>query len=166
MWVNTNFIYNSPVQQQSNKDGYFEFDLLRNLTYQVAHDGFVDPLEAKTPNMPSVVVGNLLFPVHQNLSLSATTLSMPFSGGNNTSITYTATFSDHNTGKLNNDWSGVEVEYSVADIVSISYDDTSLIIAPVAQGVTTVTFVRKLVEDYIFVNPPAFTSDSLVITVT
>jgi hypothetical protein len=165
MIVNSNLIFNDPIQATSDKKGYFEFDLLRGINYEASVEGYLYPLISKTANVPAVKVSDLLFPIPANISLSLSTLNTALSGGNNSSVSYTVTYTDFNTGKLANDWSSVEVNYSVNDIVKIGATDTNLVVTPLRTGTTVVTFVRVIKDLYIWVNPPVFTAQSLTINV-
>jgi len=165
--INTGvLIFNDPVNATSNNRGYFEFDLLRTIKYEAGLSGYATPLVVKVADVPAVKVNDLLFPLQVNLSTSDDELTIPLSGGANSSLTYTVTYSDFNTGRLYNDWSSIEVNYSVPGIAYLSANDTNLVITPKAAGTTVLTFVRVIKPEYVWINPPAFVSPTITINVT
>lgn len=106
MILNGNQILNTPQSFNCDKRGYFEFDLVRTLKYQVFIEGHPWTVICKVPDMPSINLFDLIFPLPISITKSASTITLPLSGGQNTSVTYTVNYSDHNTGPLFNNWSG------------------------------------------------------------
>lgn len=157
-------VFNSPVEFTSDADGYFEFDLLRNVKYEAHLDNYPYALPVKTANTPAVNLSDLLFPIPVSLSLSSTVASLAL-GSTNTSITYSVMYSDYNLGLLENEWSSVQIDYTVPGIAKVSATDTNLFITPIASGVTVASFSRVFSTRYQWINPQSFVAPTLTITV-
>jgi hypothetical protein len=53
-----------------------------------------------------------------------------------------------------------------SDTVAISIGKNELTITPLQTGTTTVTFVRELLQDFIWIGAPNFIAPTMTITVT
>ena len=164
--ITNSLIFMSPVKITSDEKGYFEFYLLRNTEYNCFLEGFIESLLIKTPQLASIELFNLLFPLPLTLTLSQTSISIPFSAGQNSSITYTLLWSDQNYKKMSNDWANIEYTVSDPSLVEVRSANDLLVLTPLKTGSGTVTFTRKINKDYIWSNPPTFTAPTLTITIT
>ncbi len=165
--VVTNFLgYNIPFTIKSDKNGYFEFDLIRGLKYDVSYEMFDSYLEVKVAEIPAVHLHSLLFPIPAAITLSATTLTAT-AGHPNTTITYDIIFTDYNHDVApGNRWSSVKAVSSNPSVASAEFTDGTLTVAPSSSGTATITFTRMFDPNYYWRNIPAFVSPSLVVTVT
>lgn len=104
--LNGNEVLNNPQSFNCDKRGYFEFDLIRTLRYQVYIDGHPWTLICRVPDMPSINLFDLIFPLPVSIDISTNSISLPLSGGQDASITYAVNYSDNNTGPLFCNWHG------------------------------------------------------------
>ncbi len=165
----------SRVEYTSDDTGYFEFELLRNQKY---NGYFVFPmdlfkvqpgqLDIITPNLPSVDIAKLLFPLPINMLFSATTLSLTAGGAIDTSVTATLSFSDGSVRtKYGTPWAGISVTIDDNTIVTPSLtDDGKLSLRPLKAGVATITTARDIPSTVFFDPLPDYTSSTIVVTVT
>lgn len=163
--ANGNFVFNDPVQATSDKRGYFDFYLLRGVSYEASIAGYNPALISKVPNYPAVNVADLLFPLPVRISLTTSSITLDRVNGPNSSIGYTAYYSDLNTGRLANDWSSIQFDASVNGIVSLGATDTNLVLTPISTGTTQITFVRYIDPRYVWINPSEFIQQTLTVNV-
>jgi len=162
----TSMILIDPIQVISDKNGWFDFTLIRGIKYLVKYDGYEDTLTVETANQQSVEISTLLFPLPVELTLTSTSIAISKSAGQNTDISYTIRYTDGTYKNFGTAWSDVLAEYSTSDIVELHYLAGKLLIVPLKPGTCIVTFNRKIKDGYYWKTPPAFTAPQLTITVT
>lgn len=162
------------VQVESNDDGYFEFELLRNTQYNAY---FVAPqdlfgqqpgkLDIVTPNQPGVALDRLLFPVPTNLDFSANAITLVAGSGQDESITGTLTYSDGSTRTATGSpWAYIKVENTNNQVVEAFLSGGKLCLLPLSAGTVTITTTRVM-ADLVTFNPLlAYTSESVTVTVS
>lgn len=163
--LNGNIIVSgTPVTFYSDDNGYYEFDLYRNMTYLFPYLTERPLVDVRTPDRSSIKLTDLLFYVPMNLSFTTTTFNM--SVGDSINIPYTLMYSDYSTDRgFCDHWA--EVIYSTDNsnlVVAISQD--KITINAVHSGTTHVTFSRQLKSFIKWKNSPPFISQSLTINVT
>lgn len=158
----------------SSEEGYFEFELLRNTKYTAY---FVFPqalfgtepgtLDIITPDLPGVGLDVLLFPVPVNFTFSAPTISLVAGADKDESIDVQLSFSDGSVREtLGSPWAGVRLTNTNGDVVQASIDATKLCLKPISPGTAVITTVRTM-NDRAFFDPlQAYTTDTIVVTVT
>jgi hypothetical protein len=162
--ITNSLIFNSPIRVHSDKNGYFEFYLLRNTKYEVHYEGYDGPLYCQTPNLPSLELSNFLFPVPLNLSVSSS-ININLVDGQ-TAIDCTLIFTDQNTkDKPYNDWSYLNYTHT-NDVCSIGISKNKMILYPQKRGISTTTITRLIDKNYIFTSLPPFVAPILTITVS
>lgn len=156
-----------PVQIKSDNNGYFEFDLIRNVKYKIDYQNYDgEELIAKAPNRPAVTVTDLLFPIPIFVDLSQTTLSLSQNSGINDSVTYIINYSDGNTDPTPHEWASIRINNSNSNVAQVSAFQGRLQISPITTGTSVITFSRIISDEYVWIDPPPFTSENLTITVT
>lgn len=157
-----NIIESSPVHFTSDKEGYFQFDLYRNMQYCFPYLTERPLFDVRTPDRPAIKITELLFYVPVLLEVSSTTITVPLN--NSTNVPYTLTYSDYSTDRgFCSYWGEVVWTTSNQNIV-IGVDKERLTITRLQAGTTTVTFERKFKHCLRWENPPSFVSPTLTIS--
>ena len=162
------------VEVSSDDNGYFQFELLRNIAYNAyflfPQDFFGEQpgkLDVQTPNQPSANLSDFLFPIPLHVSFSATTITLPVSAVWDSSTTYSVLGSDGVARNVTGTpWAGVTITNTDATIVDTKLEDGILMLLPKTPGTATITTVREIPSTVLFSPLPAFTSDTIVVTVT
>jgi hypothetical protein len=159
------------VDVTSDDKGYFEFDLLRKVTYEgyiLYKDDWMGQtpgtLVILAPDRPSVPLEYLLFPIPQAVDFSAPTLSVPINTIDD-SITIIVTFTDGNVRQLPLQWGGYNLTISDADIFDFEVAGDKLVITGKTAGTATLTAERTLPVTSLWLPEPSFASDTLTVTV-
>lgn len=158
-------------------DGYYEFDLIRGLEYRAyfVHINVVtgiakDPFEMAVivPDLPSIGIEDLLFPVPISATFTDLALAMVVGDDPDESIDLTVLYSDGSDRTLN---PALGTQFSLT-----SDNDTSLriervgktlFLTPLEAGVSNLTVTRIISATNLLFDPtPAFTTETLVVTVT
>lgn len=158
----------------SREDGYFEFELLRDTKYSAY---FVFPedlfgcqpgkLDVITPDLPSVGIDVLLFPIPINLTFSSLTISLVAGGDLDESIEVELSFSDGSIREtMSSPWAGVHLTNSNSDVVEASIADArKLRLKPLAAGTATLTTVRTMADTAFFDPLQDYITDTITVTV-
>lgn len=170
---------NSFMRVQPDSTGFFQFDLLRNVTYSAFFE-LLDtavlgqsPYKAVVlvPNLPSMDLTDILFPLPINSVFSAPTINLLLANQANpdTSITLTTTYSDASV-RTQPVAPPASLSLSVSDptivSASLSPDGTTISLSPLKVGVATITVTRVINTQAVWLPaPPAFSSGSLAVTV-
>lgn len=162
------------VQVQSDEDGYFEFELLRNTQYNAY---FVAPqdlfgqqpgkLDIVTPNHPGVALDKLLFPVPTNLDFSANSISLTAGAEQDESILGTLSYSDGSTRTTTGSpWAYISIQNTDNTVVEAFLSGGKLCLKPLSAGTATITTIR-IMASLVTINPlPDYASESVVVTVS
>ncbi len=163
--LNGNTIISStPVTVMSDKKGYFEFDLYRNMKYCTPYLTERPLYKVITPDRPSIKLTELLFQVP--VLLTTPSLSYTVTVNNTIQIPYTLTWSDYvNNRGYQSSWAELIWSSSNANI-SVVVTTENIEITGLQPGVATFTFDRNFLNDLVWKNPPPFISPTLTITVT
>jgi hypothetical protein len=163
--LNGNTIISStPVTVMSDKKGYFEFDLYRNMIYCTPYLTERPLYKVITPDRPSIKLTELLFQVPVLLTTPA--LSYTVTVNNTIQIPYTLTWSDYvNNRGYKSSWAELIWASSNANI-SVAVTTENIEITGLQPGVATFTFDRNFLNALVWKNPPPFISPTLTITVT
>jgi hypothetical protein len=173
--INNNIIApRSRIEFTSDDSGYFQFELLRNMAYdayfvfpQDLFEKQADPLEVITPNAASVDLNTFLFPLPINFVLSASTISLVAGSGPDKTTTFTLTFTDGSPrNEFSTPWTGIDLTNTDNTVASASMEDGVLTIIPLKAGTTTISTAREIPSTILFNPLPAYTSGSIVVTVT
>jgi hypothetical protein len=164
----------SRLEVRSDKDGYFEFELLRNRSYsayflfpQDLFDQQPGKLNVVVPDRPRVDLHSLLFPLPVSLTFSAPTITLPVSSTVDETISVEASFTDNTErGVVNTPWAGIFVNNPDPTIAEVSIDDTTLLIKPLSPGTINVTTFRELTDKVVIDPLPDFSSGMIIITIT
>lgn len=162
------------IEFTSDETGYFQFELLRDTKYNgyfvFPQDLFsVQPgrLDVITPNAASVDLHDFLFPLPLNLVFSISTISMVAGAPQDDTTTVTLNFTDGSTRTvLATPWAGVTLSNTDNKVVDAGLKDGLLTLRPLKAGTATISTVREI-PDSVFIDPlPAYTTGSIVVTVT
>lgn len=161
-------VFNRPIMVKSDNKGYFEFDLLRKVKYKADVQNYFgnDEIIIKTPDRPAVYVSDLLFPLPVSIGLSTATLALSVHDAVNTSVTYTVQYSDGNTDLTMHEWYNLVVTSSNPSVIEVGGSLGHLAISPIGVGTATISFTRRIPDEYLWLDTAAFVSDTLVVTVT
>ena len=162
--------YARPVPDDT---GYFDFELLRDVAY-TGYFRMVDKLlgitparfDVKTPNSPAANLTTLLFPIQIDVAFSATTKSL-LSGNPiwDSSVDAVITWSDGSS-HFTVPWATIDTVNNHPEVVEAHVQDGKLLLKPLLPGVATIS-ARRLVTTGVNWTPiPAFTTDTIVVTVT
>lgn len=162
--ITNSLTFDSPITVVSNSEGYFEFTLLRNVEYEVSLEGYDDQLIINTPNVASVKLQDLLFPLLLSFTPSQSNLTVSLNGGE-VSLAAQMNWSDGNERPYaRNDF--CNLMYSTnTDLLEVRYYNGNLKINPLKAGQVTVTFSRHIKEDFFWFPLPEFINNQLVITI-
>ncbi len=162
--VSGNEVLNIPISFHSDENGYFQFDLYREMLFESYIDGYEHKLYSKVPNYPSVDLFKLLFPLQVLIThpgtMTTTLSSGPISGS------FTVYYNDGNTGLLHNEFSKILYTLDNPDILAVTFTKTQVDIIPYATGTCHITFSRIIDEHYIWRQPDPFVASTLTITIT
>lgn len=153
----------------SDNNGYISFELLRGVKYNafIGQAEFIGQssgqLQLTVPDVSSIELPNLFFPIPQQLSLSSTSLSLTAGSGEDRSVTYSVTYTDYSQSPSR--WGNIQVSSSDPNIASASIDSGVVVVTPVSAGTATITFNRTITGGSLWTSPPTFTSDTLTVTV-
>lgn len=167
------------VDERPDENGYYEFDLLRGMKYNVYFPqlnslfGQEPPMVLGiAPDQAAVSLTDFLLPVPVNAVFGGPTLSLVAGTPPNDSITCSITYSD---GSVNHDgirpvppyFTSVKAVSSNDLVASAIFQVDRVCITPVAPGTVTITIVRTISPNYLIYDPvPVFTTQTLTVTVT
>lgn len=160
------------VTVTSDDKGYVEFDLLRKVSYE-AFILYKDEwqsfppgrLSIKAPDMPSVPLEYLLFPVPGHVAFSVSAISVGV-GIQDDTTDITITYTDFNVRQTPLSWGGFNLINSDATKFDYEVAGDTLIIKGLASGIATLTAVRTLTPTSLWIPEPPFVADVLTVTVT
>ena len=161
------------VEVTSTEDGYFEFELLRGVTYLTyfvfPEDFFMmqpGKLTTMVPDQASVALDALLYPLPIHMDFSATTISLPLGGEPDESIDADLSFSDGSERTTTSTpWAGITTTNTDATVVTAALRFGKLSLTPCGPGTATITTVREIPTKVFFDPLPEYTSESVVVTV-
>ncbi len=166
------------IEFTSNDDGYFEFELLRNTKYKAyflwPQDLFCTQpgkLDVITWNGPAIQLDALLFPIPINLEFSQNTISLPVSPTPDETVEITLSFSDGTDRDTRNaystPWSGVTLTNTDNTVVEACILDGGVLsLKALTPGTATISTVREIPSKVVIDPLPAYTTESIVVTVT
>lgn len=172
---NTNIVVprSTLLFESDRHTGYMEFDLLRGVNYH-GYLSEVEKLLGHEPpkheivvaDVPAVALFDLLFPLPVNAVFSQTSITLPLASGSNNTVTATVTFSDGSQRTKQVPWAFFTLSAADNSILqALLVDGRVVSLAPLAVGTTTVTMTRTLQPCFVIDAPPAFTSQTLTVTV-
>lgn len=162
------------VHVHPDGDGYYEFQLMRNVCYNVYFHFLqsllgVTPPEldvSQVPDLPAISIADLLFPVAVLAEFDPETLALTAGDPQDESVTYSVTYSDGSEREWGTALCIVNMTNDNEDAVSVERQDGKVLVTPLAAGVANITFVR-VVSPTIYYSPvPDFVTGTLVVTVT
>lgn len=173
----------SQIEVKATDAGYFQFDLLRGLKYTAYLRGIesfpllgIAPaaLNVIGPDLPSMSLVSLLFPLPVLVEFSQDSISIPLAGGPDGSSTLGTTVysDDSSTGTSPSSrtqpppFATLNYVYSDPTLFSIILANGSTQVTPYKVGTGTVTMVRTLPQSIYWPSPPAFTSETLTVEIT
>lgn len=155
-----------------NADGYLEFDLLRGLTYRAyvyALEGLFghEPpvLVLTVPNAAALDLVDLLFPVPVTATFEDTTAALS-AGAPDIILAATLTYSDGSTRSTPPLWTALAAVSSDELVVTATLVSGAVRLTPRAPGAAVVTIERTFTGRLPYMQPPTFTTATLVVTVT
>ena len=162
------------IEFDSDENGYFEFELLRNTHYNAY---FVFPqdlfgmqpgvLDVITPNQPAVTLNDFLFPIPLNMDFSANTISLTAGADWDDSIEADVSFSDGSSrDTTSTPWAAIKIVNSDNLVVEAVLISGKLALKPLAAGTATITTEREIPDQAVIDPLEAYTSESVVVTVT
>jgi hypothetical protein len=84
----------------------------------------------------------------------------------NTTVSYVINYSDGNSYPEEHEWYHIIVTSSDPDVLEVGAGaGGKLALSPVGVGTATVSFTRTFSSEYVWLDTPAFASDTLVVTV-
>lgn len=160
-----------------NAAGYYEFELIRGMEYQ-AHFTHIDRISGnstepftmlvKVPDLPAIHIKDLLFPVPVSATFTPAILALAAGAAPDESVVLSVVYSD-GSDRVANPPQGTQFSLSNDNeaVALVERIDSKIIITPLAAGVANITVERTLSTDYLIFDPtPAFTTDTLEVTVT
>lgn len=160
------------LEVASNDTGYFDFTLLRGLSYEGAIP-LVDQLfgedarlDILVPNRPAASLDTLLFPLPASALFSVGTKTLSKSAGTNNDVSLLVTYSDGSTRSSPPAWTSLNFQLSDESVVSVTQSNGALQLVPLAPGSCTIELTRSIRTSARWQSPPPFVSESLVVTVT
>lgn len=168
----------SRIEFTSDEAGYFEFELLRNTKYTAyflwPQDLFGQQpgkLDVITWDGPAVALDALLFPIPINLEFSQSTITLPVSPTPDETVEMTLSFSDGTTrdtrSAFSTPWAGVTLTNTDNTIVEASIlDGGVLTLKALTPGTATISTVREMATKVVIDPVPAYTTESIMVTVT
>lgn len=160
-----------------DKDGHYEFELIRGMEYQ-AYFTHVDQIAGITsepfemfvivPDLPALHIKDLLFPVPVSSTFTPNTLALTAGDDPDESVVLAVTYSDGSDRVLNPPQG---TQFSISNdnetVATVERVGSKIIVTPLAAGVANITVERILsAENLIFDPTPTFTTDTLEVTVT
>lgn len=167
----------SALNKAPDAGGHYEFDLIRGQEYQAwfTHVNSIpgiaeEPFRMKVivPDLPSIHIRDLLFPVPVSATFSALTLGLVAGGAEDNTIELTVTYSD-GSDRTALPALGTQFILSSDNDVAVALDrvENTLYITPIAAGVANITVSRVLSTEFLVFDPtPAFITETLEVTVT
>lgn len=160
------------LEYGSTQAGEFDFELYRGVKYE-AYFLYVDVLFEEippkmivwVPDSPAIELHKLLFPVPVDVTFTAATISLVAGGDRDETIEYDVVFED-GSDRDSVLWAYVKLTNTDEAVVDASISGGVLTLIPKAAGTATIS-MERVVSDRILFNPlAAFTTDSVVVTVT
>lgn len=173
----------SQIEVKSTPGGYFQFDLLRGLRYTAYLRGVdrlpqlgIEPVALAIigPDLPSMSLVNLLFPLPVLVNFQPASISIPLAAGPNATATLgTITYADDSSSGTDPSsrtqqppFATLDYVYSDPTLFSIILANGSTQVTPFKAGTGTVTMIRKIAQGVFWPDPPMFTSHTLTVTIT
>ena len=155
-----------------DKDGHYEFNLLRNVDYCIYFHMLETLLrseppvmEVKVPDLPAMGIANLLFPVPVNAAFSVNVLALVAGNPDDDSIEVAVSYSD---GSVRTSGTLIATVSSVSDDEDVAFVELltgKVLITPVAAGTANITITRTVVSTIYYDPIPTFITETLVVTV-
>lgn len=167
-----NFFPTSP-----DEDGHYEFELIRGMEYRAYFTHVNDitgitkePFEMAVivPDLPAIHIKDLLFPLPIGSTFAPNTLALTAGDDPDESVVLAVTYSD-GSDRVDNPPQGTQFTLSNDNeaVATAERVGSKIIVTPLAAGVANITVERILsTENLIFDPTPAFTTDTLEVTVT
>lgn len=156
-----------------NEDGYYEFNLLRNVDYCLYfHNletllGSEPPvLNVKVPDLPALDVSALMFPVPIDASFSTNVLALTAGDPEDDSIEVAVTYSDASVRLAGSDIATVSSASDDEDVALVALQSGKVLVTPVSVGVANITITRTILSTIYFDPTPVFVTETLAVTVS
>lgn len=161
------------VSVAPDENGYYEFNLLRGLEYR----GFFhmlnyllskEPpeLDIRTPDLPALDITALLFPVPVAAFFDPDALVLSAGDDADDSISLSIAYSDGSVRSYPPRFTSLSASSDDEDVAIVEMLTDKVLITPLSAGVANITIVRTISDTIYFDPTPAFTSETLVVTVT
>lgn len=156
-----------------NEDGFYEFNLLRNVNYCL-YFHFLETLNQKeppilnvrVPDLPAMDVVDLMFPVPIDASFSINTLALAVGDPEDDSVETTITYSDGSIREAGTEFTTFFSQSDDEDVATVELQTGKILVTPVAAGVAIITIVRTISSSIYYDPTPAFVTEELEVTVT
>lgn len=151
------------ITGRTDADGYFEIDLYRTGIYHVSMEGLEnEPREVEVPDLSSVNLIDLLFPVVSSVVFTPAAVSLAVG---ESAVVETAVRGSDN--RLLEGSACSDVLYTVADttVASVQVKDTGIVVQGLIPGSTTVQ-VERADQSIVLIPDSGITYTPLPITVT
>ena len=167
----------SALNKAPDAGGHYEFDLIRGQEYEAwfTHINTItgtaeEPFKMTVivPDLPSIHIRDLLFPVPVSATFSALTLGLAADSEEDSTIELTVTYSD---GSDRTALPALGTQFILSsdndDAIALDRVENTLYITPMVAGIANITVSRVLSTEYLVFDPtPAFVSETLEVTVT
>jgi len=154
-------------------NGYYEFDLLRNVDYRVFFHFLQGLLSAQppelgacVPDLPSLSISDFLFPVPVDADFTPEVLALNVGDPEDESVAVVVTYSDGSQRTTPPLFVSVTSVSDDEDVATVSLQSGKVLVTAVGAGTANITIERE-VSDTIYYSPvPTFVTETLVVTVT
>lgn len=159
-----------------DEDGYYEFDLIRGLEYNLYFYaletlfGKEPPvLHVIAPDVAALDIKDLLFPLPIDGTFSSNTLSLNAGDSVDESITFIITYSDGSTNSDRSsppDFTNYKLKSDDEDVATVEQQDGKVLVKPLSAGTANITIERVMGTKLFYEPLPSFTTETLVVTVS
>jgi hypothetical protein len=156
-------------------NGYYEFDLLRGVNYNVYFHFLEELLSTKppsltciVPDLPALPIADFLFPVQVDADFDPEVLAIDV-GDENTDVALTITYSDGSTSVTRTaspGFSGIIPESDDEDVATVELLGYTVCVVGIGVGTANITITRTISADIHYDPVPTFTTETLVVTVS
>lgn len=165
----------SRFEVSSDEDGYFEFDLLRGMTYKAYFRdvdeflGRIPPaVDLIVPALPGIAFNDLFFPIPLQVGYSVDSLELTAGADADDSVEISIAYTDGNTNEERPGgvpWASLQFSSSDDSIVAVERLENTLILTPRAAGTATILVERTFISEVLWTDPPDLDSGVLTVTV-
>ncbi len=163
---------NGRYEVASDAEGYFDFQLLRNIEYYVYFihlDTLLGEAAGKlhvfVPDAPAIDLGKLLFPLPQVLSFSDEAITLVAGGDPDESVDATLSYSDGSIRSGGIQWASIALSNSNSEVVESAIRDGKLCLKPLTAGTAVISSTRSIATYAYWEEVPEYVTDSITVTV-